>query len=566
MSHPAGSIPVVLLAYARPAHLARVLACLRENRVPLIHAFSDGAKGAADAAAVGEVRAQLRAIDWCEVRLTERPANLGLGRNVLAGVGAVAAAHEAFVVWEDDLIAVPGTYDWLCAALRRYADDPRVMSVSGWNHSRVTPEDAGDHPYFDARADCWVWGSWSRAWAGMADEDARAKLRAAGRRGVAATAYGHDLPRQAAAEHRRNIWAVRWLAHHLAHDGLCLRPPWSMVEHIGFGKLASNAGDAVDWANPPLRPAPPIPAHFPEPVEHSRCRALWQQASPRVGLGACARTKLLRMARTSAKAVLPEAARGWLRRRFGPQQFRGDYATWAEAIARSTGYDTANILDKAVAATRAVHSGQAVWERDTVLFYEGASHAPLLKALQTAAAWDGRLSVLDFGGALGSTWWQHRRWLSDIPGLRWSVVEQPGFVAAGRREFATDVLRFYETVETCFAAEQPTLILLSSVLPYLEDPHALLAGLAARDCAWLVIDRTGFTRHGRDQLTVQHVPESIYRASYPCWFFDRAKLLVPLQPRWQMVDEWASFDNGGEKFEYRGLLLKRTGPAARAHT
>ena len=81
----AGIIPVVLLAYARPAHLARVLACLRENRVPLIHAFADGAKGPADAAAVREVRAMLRAVDWCDLRLVERDANLGLGRNVLAG-------------------------------------------------------------------------------------------------------------------------------------------------------------------------------------------------------------------------------------------------------------------------------------------------------------------------------------------------------------------------------------------------------------------------------------------------------------------------------------------------
>ena len=102
------TIPVVLLAYARPVHLARVLACLRENAVPLLYAFADGAKGPADAAAVAEVRAMLRAVDWCEVRLTERAENFGLGKNVLTGVSEVAARHEAFVVWEDDLIAVPG--------------------------------------------------------------------------------------------------------------------------------------------------------------------------------------------------------------------------------------------------------------------------------------------------------------------------------------------------------------------------------------------------------------------------------------------------------------------------
>ena len=129
MMSTAAEIPVVLFAYARPDHLARVLECLRENHVPRIEAFADGAKGAADAARVAEVRAMLRAIDWCEVRLTERTENLGLGRNVLAGVSDVAARHPAFVVWEDDLICVPGTYAWVCAALRNYADEVRVMSL-----------------------------------------------------------------------------------------------------------------------------------------------------------------------------------------------------------------------------------------------------------------------------------------------------------------------------------------------------------------------------------------------------------------------------------------------------
>lgn len=279
MNGPADTIPVVLFAYARPTHLARVLACLREDRVPLILAYADGAKGAADAAGVAETRAVLHGIDWCEVRLTERPVNLGLGRNVLAGVTEVAAKHEAFIVWEDDLICVPGTYAWVCAALRHYGEDPRVMSVSAWTHPRVTPADTGPQSYFDGRAECWVWGAWARSWRGM-EETATAKLAAVVARGLPADAYGADLPVMAEAEQRQNIWAVRWLYHHLQHGGLCLRPPWSMVEHIGFDAGATNAAAATDWANPPLRPVPPVPANWPEAREHPACRGLWQAANP----------------------------------------------------------------------------------------------------------------------------------------------------------------------------------------------------------------------------------------------------------------------------------------------
>ncbi len=272
-------IPVVLFAYARPAHLARTLESLRENRVPLLLAYADGAKGSADAAAVAETRALLRGIDWCEVRLTERTENLGLGRNVLEGVSEVAARHEAFLVCEDDLVCVPGAYAWLCAALAHYADEARVMSVTGWTHPRVVPGDVGASPYFDARAECWLWGTWARSWRGMQEQTAREKMALAAQRGIAPEAYGADLPAMARVETRKNIWAVRWLYHHLVHGGLCLRPPWSMVEHLGVDAAATHAGAATEWSNPPLRAAPSIPADWPTVREHPDCRGLWRAAN-----------------------------------------------------------------------------------------------------------------------------------------------------------------------------------------------------------------------------------------------------------------------------------------------
>lgn len=274
-----GPIPVVLFAYARTEHLARVLACLRANAVPRLEIYADGPKHDQDRPQVEATRALLRSIDWCEVRLVERTENFGLGRNILSGVTEVAARAEAFLVWEDDLIAVPGTYAWVCAALRRYAAEPRVMSVSAWTHPRVTPRDTGDRPYFDRRAECWVWGAWSRSWRGMPEETAREKLAATARR-MSPDAYGGDLRGMAENEQRRNIWAVRWLYHHLQHDGLCLRPPWSMVDHLGVDASATNAGGATEWSHGALREAPPVPAAWPEPIEHPRCRALWRAAYP----------------------------------------------------------------------------------------------------------------------------------------------------------------------------------------------------------------------------------------------------------------------------------------------
>jgi hypothetical protein len=274
-------VPVIIFAYARPAHLKQVLDCLRQNSVPVIHAFADGAKGSGDAEAVAATRAILRAIDWAEVHIQERPYNLGLGRNVISGVSEIAARHEAFIVWEDDLVCTPGTYAWLAAALDHYRSDKNVMSVTAWTHPDVTPANVGEQPYFDGRAECWVWGAWARSWKGMKDETATEKFEAASRRGIAPDAYGADLPDMARAENRRNIWAVRWLYHHLQHGGLCCRPPWNMVEHIGIGLDASNAIAAGPWTPAPIRRAPAIPAVWPSPEENPECREKWRAFRPR---------------------------------------------------------------------------------------------------------------------------------------------------------------------------------------------------------------------------------------------------------------------------------------------
>jgi len=270
-------IPVVLFAYARPDHMTRTLDCLRENQVPLIYAFSDGPRTPDKTAAVEQVRRILRGIDWCEVRLCERKENLGLGRSILTGVTEVFAKEDTIIVFEDDLICVPGTYQYLCAALNHYRDDPRVMSVTGWTHPRAIPPDVTDQPYLDGRAECWVWGAWARSWVGM-DATAQMLIKDCKAHGIDIYRYGADLSMMADEERYRNIWAVRFLYLHMLRGGLCMRPPHSMVEHIGFDALATNAPVAAGWSNPPLQPCPPIPALWPVPIENPDCVSLWQKA------------------------------------------------------------------------------------------------------------------------------------------------------------------------------------------------------------------------------------------------------------------------------------------------
>lgn len=269
-------IPIVLFAYARPNHLRETLACLRENRVPLIYAFSDGPDTPEQQSAVAEVRQILRAVDWCEIVLTERSENWGLGRSILSGVTEVFEKHSALIVFEDDLICVSGTYQYLCAALEHYHDDQRVMSVTGFTHPRICPDDVGDSPYFDGRFNSWCWGTWARAWEGM-NRSALDLMQACKKQGHDPAHYGADLPMTARQAVRLNVWAIRFVYLHILKGGLCLHPPHSLVENIGSGSTASNTKDLTGWSNLPLQPAPPLPEIWPQPVENPQCAGLYQE-------------------------------------------------------------------------------------------------------------------------------------------------------------------------------------------------------------------------------------------------------------------------------------------------
>lgn len=269
-------IPVVLFAYNRPDLLQKTLAGLRRNAVPLIYAFSDGPRTPAQTANVEAVRSLLRQVDWCDLQLATHVDNWGLGRSILDGVSQVFRSHPALIVLEDDLVCAPGTYAYLCAALEHYRDELKVMSVTGWTHPRVTPADVGQQPYFDGRAECWVWGTWTRAWHGIESQSARALLKQCQTGGLDVYRYGADLPEMAHVERRRNLWAVRWQYWHMTRAGLCLRPPQSLVEEIGSDARATNAVEPF-WFDSTPRLGIGIPSSWPAPVEHPECASLWQQ-------------------------------------------------------------------------------------------------------------------------------------------------------------------------------------------------------------------------------------------------------------------------------------------------
>jgi putative methyltransferase (TIGR04325 family) len=235
--------------------------------------------------------------------------------------------------------------------------------------------------------------------------------------------------------------------------------------------------------------------------------------------------------------------------------WHGNFASWNEASAKCPGYEAEAILERVKKSALLVKSGEAVYERDSFLFDEVQYSYPVLSSLMWIGAINkGNLHVLDFGGSLGSTYYQNRKFLDQLPEVSWSVVEQPGFVKAGKENFEDDRLHFFNNISDVCESAPVNVAIFSSVLQYLEEPFLILEQIRSCGIKYLIIDRTPFIT-GEDRITIQKVNPRIYHGSYPCRFFNKQKFISALAPYYDLVIEFDALDQANIKSEFKGFLF-----------
>lgn len=234
--------------------------------------------------------------------------------------------------------------------------------------------------------------------------------------------------------------------------------------------------------------------------------------------------------------------------------FSGNYPSWEAVLKDSVGYDSGLIFEKIKHAAMTVKEGRATYERDSVLFYEEEYNWPLLALLlKIAGENEGKLSVLDFGGSLGSTYFQHRKMLSGI-NLNWNIIEQKHFIDFGREKLEDNILKFYYTVEDFVDEHQADVILVSGVLPYLDKPNEVLAQLSQIGAKYIIVDRTAFSN--KPDLITRQNPESIYPGvSYPFRVFNYNNFIEKMRNvGYEKVLDFKSLDEAS--FDFKGIMFK----------
>ncbi len=295
--------PIGLFAYKRPMHLQQVADSLRSNpEAPdtELFIFCDAAARPEDLPAVAEVRDYAKSVDgFKRVTVIERETNYGLSRSITEGVSRLCSEFGKAAVVEDDVLVSPHFLGWVNAALDKYENDERVLSVGCYVFptQRKLPE-----TFFLSIPDCWGWAVWARSW-NRYQADGVALLQALRERNLEHRfdfegSYPYTEMLRGQTLGKNDSWAVRWSASVLLASGLTIYPGRSMTRNIGFDGTGTHCGEGNAYLSELAEVFPAI-ADIPV-VESEIGRSVWREfflqlRSQERGLGSRIASRLKRL-------------------------------------------------------------------------------------------------------------------------------------------------------------------------------------------------------------------------------------------------------------------------------
>lgn len=227
-------------------------------------------------------------------------------------------------------------------------------------------------------------------------------------------------------------------------------------------------------------------------------------------------------------------------------EYGGNYQSFAEAAKECEGYDAEAIFEKVKQSAMAVVCGEACFERDSFLFYEKEINYNLMMYMQKRYIEDGYLKVCDWGGALGSTYLQHRELLEQM-NCGWDIVEQKHFVEFGKENIHVPGLQFCEALQD----EGYNCVLFSGVLQYLENAREVITEAVRKRPGCIIVERTPVSN--LNHIWVERVHEPIYEGSYALIVYEEKGFLDMFcsDGTYRLVDSWHSLVDGDEQIDHK---------------
>lgn len=275
--------PVVIFAYKRVSSLKTILTKVATAGARKIYIFVDGPHTASDKRAVNTVTQLVQEFQTnhheLELITTFHAQNVGLKRNIIAGLDKVFEHEIAALILEDDCLPHPDFFRYADILLTRYQHTERIMGING---TTVAPLKEGESYTFTRYPQVWGWATWARAWH-VYDREARLL---GDRRwpSLKRQLWPHSLLRWywqhlafLAQVGQIRTWDIQWSLTVFGCDGLMVSPAVNLIQNVGFDGQGMNTELKSPLASLPTR-ALSWPLHHPR---HLRTNPMVDRLSER---------------------------------------------------------------------------------------------------------------------------------------------------------------------------------------------------------------------------------------------------------------------------------------------
>lgn len=265
--------PIAIFTYNRPVHTQHMFdsleACRRLEECEVV-IYGDGVKKPEHAAAVRQTREVVQA--WAEkhgAKVVLRDENYGLAKSITTGVTELCEQYGRVIVLEDDLVLAPAFLDYMLVCLDHYADDERIMQISGYTF----PFEDNPPPglFLQPVATTWGWATWKRAW-DQYDHDTQEALAILKNPQQKHSfdldgAYPYTRMYRHAAAGKVDSWGVRWWFSVWQQEGLVVYSRQTLVNNEGFDGSGVHSGEGKGWAQSIAYAQLPERLDFPQGVD-----------------------------------------------------------------------------------------------------------------------------------------------------------------------------------------------------------------------------------------------------------------------------------------------------------
>jgi hypothetical protein len=238
---------VLVLAYARPDGVKRIIEeCLR-NDVKRIYIAVDGPKSSNQAnrqIEILEVVEKFRGVVGTDFFILAQEMNLGVGVGVITGVDWFFSHEPSGHILEDDLVIGPDFFRFSRESLIVFEGDEAVKMISG---TQLIPDEAGEafvnwcnYPMI------WGWSTWREDWLQMRSGLLQPKQISFMITGMLVKNYW-AIGANRVLDGKVDTWDTPLAAEFYNQGWLCAIPPVNLVSNVGNDLQASHTKVKSEW-------------------------------------------------------------------------------------------------------------------------------------------------------------------------------------------------------------------------------------------------------------------------------------------------------------------------------